>query len=69
MTVLENAGSINIPVQRTGDISSSATLHCITQDGTAVSREDFEERYKSRRNSMIHFSPEQKVFKLFILFL
>lgn len=69
MTVPENVGSINIPVQRTGDNSISATLHCVTQDGTAVSREDFEERYKTRRNSMIHFSPGQKVLKLSIVFL
>lgn len=58
---MESTGLVNIPIQRTGDTSSSATLHCITQDGTAISREDYEERYKTRRGSLIHFGPGEKV--------
>ena len=69
ITVRENIGLVNISVERTGDISSSATVHCITQDGTAVSQEDYQERYKTRKDSLMHFNPGQKVRQLCVHYL
>lgn len=58
----ENGGSVDIPVLRTGDVTNKTTARCITQDGTAHAREDYQERYETRRSSVIHFNPGQKVF-------
>ncbi|GFS77940.1 extracellular matrix protein FRAS1 [Nephila pilipes] len=60
LTVKEDSGAIQIPVSRTKDLSRNSTLFCITHDGSAHSREDFEERYLNRKNSMITFSSNQK---------
>ncbi|GFY26068.1 extracellular matrix protein FRAS1 [Trichonephila clavipes] len=60
LTVKEDAGSIQIPVSRTKDLTQNSTLFCITHDGSAHGREDFEERYLNRKVSIITFSSNQK---------
>ncbi|GIY35545.1 extracellular matrix protein FRAS1 [Caerostris darwini] len=59
-TVKEDSGTIQIPIIRSKDVSQNSTIYCITQDGSAHSREDFEERYLNRKTSVITFSANQK---------
>ncbi|GIZ02711.1 extracellular matrix protein FRAS1 [Caerostris extrusa] len=59
-TIKEDSGIIQIPIVRSKDVSQNSTIYCITQDGSAHSREDFEERYLNRKTSVITFSANQK---------
>ncbi|GBN30545.1 Extracellular matrix protein FRAS1, partial [Araneus ventricosus] len=60
LTVNEESGSIQIPIKRMQDMSWNSTIYCVTHDGTAQSRKDFEERYRNRKSSVINFSFNQK---------
>ncbi|KAF8770775.1 Extracellular matrix protein FRAS1 like protein [Argiope bruennichi] len=60
LTVKEDSGTIQIPITRTKDTTQNSTIYCVTHDGTAHSREDFEERYLNRKASVIIFSSNQK---------
>ncbi|KAG8187463.1 hypothetical protein JTE90_009532 [Oedothorax gibbosus] len=59
-TVKEDATFVRIPISRTQNLNWNSTIYCITHDGSAKSREDFEERYLSRKTSRVTFSPKQK---------
>ncbi|XP_071043236.1 extracellular matrix organizing protein FRAS1 [Parasteatoda tepidariorum] len=61
VTVKETDLFIDIPITRTGDTSQNSSMYCVTRDGSATSREDYEERYVSRRTSIILFLPDQKL--------
>ncbi|KFM66224.1 Extracellular matrix protein FRAS1, partial [Stegodyphus mimosarum] len=60
MVIKEGSGVVQISVLRTGDLTKNSSVYCVTHDDTAKAREDFEERYQTRRSSLINFDPHQK---------
>ncbi|XP_013794564.2 extracellular matrix protein FRAS1-like [Limulus polyphemus] len=59
LVIKESSGIVQVPVVRTGDLSSKLSVLCYTLQKTAYVREDFEERPKSDL-SKITFFPGEK---------
>ncbi|XP_054717495.1 extracellular matrix organizing protein FRAS1-like [Uloborus diversus] len=59
IVVKETDGYVRIPILKTGDLDQNSTVICVTEDGTAKARDDYEERYQNRKLSLIHINSKE----------